>query len=288
MSQRPKITVPKLKQFKQEGRKITMLTAYDYTFARFLEEAEVDMVLVGDSLGMVVQGQKNTLPVTLDEMIYHARCVSRALDRSHLIVDMPFMSYQASPEQPLLNCGRVLKEAAAESVKLEEGRELSETIRRLTQAGIPVMAHIGLKPQSIHQMGGYVVQGRKEEAARNLIKEAKAHEEAGAYALLLEGIPAAVAAEITAGAQIPTIGIGAGVNCDGQVLVIYDLLGMDKTFNPKFCKTYAQLHEVITQAIGRYIKDVQEKKFPAPENAYGELNVKDHRPRQNASLVAGR
>jgi 3-methyl-2-oxobutanoate hydroxymethyltransferase len=263
-----KITVPRLKNFKAEGRRISMVTAYDYTFARLLEEAQVDMVLVGDSLGMVIQGRENTLSVTLDEMIYHAANVSRALKHSHLMVDMPFLSYQVSPEQALQNAGRLVKEAGAESVKIEGGLEQVVTVRKLVQAGIPVMAHIGLRPQNIHVMGGYVVQGRKPEMGRQLLQEAKAHEDAGAFSLLLEGVPETVAREITQNVKIPTIGIGAGPACDGQVLVIYDLLGLDKNFNPKFARKYAHLHEVVVESLQKFQEEVREGQFPAQEHSY--------------------
>lgn len=263
-----RLTVPKLQHFKSEGRRITMLTAYDATFARLLDEAQIDMLLVGDSLGMVIQGHQTTLPVTLDEMIYHTRCVVRGSSRAHVIADMPFLSYQASVEQAILSAGRLLKEAGAQSVKIEGGMETVETVDHVVKAGIPVMAHIGLRPQMVHQMGGYVVQGRHEEAGRKLLAEARAFEQAGAYALLLEGIPAPLAKSISQTVRIPTIGIGAGQGCDGQVLVVYDLLGMDKTFNPKFAKRFAELHQVIVEAAKAYAHDVREGVFPAEDNAY--------------------
>lgn len=262
------ITIPTLQKMKQEGRPISMVTAYDATFARLLDGAQVDMVLVGDSLGMVIQGGANTLAVTLEDMIYHVKCVGRGLKRAHLMADMPFMSYQASAEQAMMNAGRLLKEAGAHSVKVEGGMELAETVQHMVAAGIPVMAHIGLRPQRYHQMGGYAVQGKKDDDAKRLINEAKAFEQAGAFGLLLEGIPATLAQKITETVDIPTIGIGAGAKCDGQVLVIYDLLGMDAAFNPKFAKKYAELQDVIVQAVGQYVQDVKERKFPGAENAY--------------------
>ena len=265
---RKKVTVPELQRMKHEGRRITMLTAYDATFTRILEEAGVDMILVGDSLGMVIQGGATTTAVTMDEMVYHARIVSRGVRAAHLIVDLPFMSYQASVEDAVRNAGRLVKEGGAESVKLEGGRERADAVRAIDQAGIPVMAHIGLTPQSIHKLGGFRVQGRAEEQAMRLVEDAKILEEAGAYALLLEGMPAALAARITQGVSIPTIGIGAGPGCDGQVLVIYDLLGMDNTFNPKFAKRYARLHEIISGAVQTYIDEVRRGAFPGEEHSY--------------------
>jgi 3-methyl-2-oxobutanoate hydroxymethyltransferase len=265
---RKKVTVPELGRMKREGRRITMLTAYDATFTRILEEAGVDMILVGDSLGMVIQGGSTTTTVTMDEMVYHARIVSRGVRAAHLLVDLPFMSYQASVEDAVRNAGRLVKEGGAESVKLEGGRERADAVRAIDQAGIPVMAHIGLTPQSIHKLGGFRVQGRAEDQAMRLLEDAKILEEAGAYALLLEGMPASLATRITQSVSIPTIGIGAGRGCDGQVLVIYDLLGMDNTFNPKFAKRYAQLHEIISGAVRTYIDEVQTGAFPGKEHSY--------------------
>ncbi len=265
---RKKVTVPELQRMKREGRKITMLTAYDATFTRILDEAGVDMILVGDSLGMVIQGGATTTSVTMEEMIYHARIVSRGVRTAHLMVDLPFMSYQASVEEAVRNAGRLVKEGGAESVKLEGGRERADAIRAIDQAGIPVMAHIGLTPQSIHKLGGFRVQGKGQDQAMRLIEDAKVLQEAGAFGLLLEGIPAALARRITETVDIPTIGIGAGVGCDGQVLVIYDLLGMDNTFNPKFAKRYARLHEIIDGAVRSYIDEVRGGAFPGEENSY--------------------
>jgi len=265
---RKKVTVPDLARMKREGRKITMLTAYDATFTRILDEAGVDMILVGDSLGMVIQGGATTTAVTMEEMIYHARIVSRGVRTAHLMVDLPFMSYQASVEEAVRNAGRLVKEGGAESVKLEGGRERAGAIRAIDQAGIPVMAHIGLTPQSVHKLGGFRVQGKAQDQAMRLIEDAKIVQEAGAFGLLLEGIPAALARRITETVDIPTIGIGAGQGCDGQVLVIYDLLGMDNTFNPKFAKRYARLHEIIDGAVRSYIDEVRGGAFPGEENSY--------------------
>lgn len=265
---RKKVTVPDLARMKREGRKITMLTAYDATFTRILDEAGVDMILVGDSLGMVIQGGATTTAVTMEEMIYHARIVSRGVRTAHLMVDLPFMSYQASVEEAVRNAGRLVKEGGAESVKLEGGRERAGAIRAIDQAGIPVMAHIGLTPQSVHKLGGFRVQGKAQDQAMRLIEDAKIVQEAGAFGLLLEGIPAALARRITETVDIPTVGIGAGQGCDGQVLVIYDLLGMDNTFNPKFAKRYARLHEIIDGAVRSYIDEVRGGAFPGEENSY--------------------
>lgn len=260
-----KITVPKLQKMYQTGEKITMLTAYDATMARLVDEAGMDMILVGDSLGMVVQGQSSTLPVSIEEVLYHTKCVAAGVKRGHLMADMPFMSYQASYEEAVKNAGLLLK-AGAESVKLEGGEEMTDLVWYLTKIGIPVMGHIGLKPQSVHVMGGYKVQGKTRKEAELIIDEAKMLEEAGAFSLLLEGIPVEVAEDITRSVQIPTIGIGSGPHVSGQVLVIYDLLGANPDFKPCFVKQYANLHEVTQKAFSEYIREVKGKKFPAEEH----------------------
>lgn len=263
-----KITVPHIVKMKQRGEKITCLTAYDYSFARILDEAGVDMLLVGDSLGCVVQGNHNTLAVTMDEMIYHTRAVVRGRKRALVIGDMPFLSYQASKQQALLNAGRFLKEAGAEAVKLEGGVAVKETIAALVGAGIPVMGHVGLTPQSVHQFGGYKIQGR-DEARRNAVaRDAVAVEEAGAFAVVLEGMPFDLAGEITERLTIPTIGIGAGARCDGQVLVIHDMLGLFDDFTPKFVKRYADLKMTMTAAVKDFIGEVREQKFPGDEHSF--------------------
>lgn len=267
MAQRKK-TVPELQAMKGRGEKIVMVTAYDATFTRILDQAGVDVVLVGDSLSMVIQGNSDTLPVTLDEMIYHGRIVRRGISRAHLLVDLPFGSYQESPEQAVRSASRLMKEGGAESVKLEGGLPMVASTRKLSEVGIPVMAHIGLTPQSIHAFGGFKVQGRGAEAAKILKEAALAHEDAGAWGILLEGIPAPLARDITASLSIPTVGIGAGSGCDGQVLVIYDLLGMDNSFNPKFAKKYANLADTISGAVSEYIDEVRTGEFPAPEHSY--------------------
>jgi len=263
-----KKTVLDLRKMKADNQKIAMVTAYDYTMARLVDKAGVDMVLVGDSLGMVVQGQEDTTPVTLDEMIYHVRCVRRGLQHAHLVGDLPFMSYQISPEQALASAGCMIQEGGAQSVKLEGGEHMAPTIARLVQAGIPVVAHVGLTPQSVHAMGGFKVQGRTEDAAERVIADAVAVAAAGAFCVVLEGIPHDVAERITAQLSVPTIGIGAGPACDGQVLVCNDLLGMDLSFKPRFVKRYAQLEETMVGAFEAYASDVRAGAFPTMEHSF--------------------
>jgi len=264
----PKTTVHDFLKKKSEGRKISMLTAYDYPFAQIVDEAGIDAVLVGDSLGVVVQGLENTLPVTMDEMIYHTKMVSRAVKNALVIGDMPFMSYQAGNEDAIRNAGRFLKEGGAAAVKIEGGSEIADRIRAMTKSDIPVMAHIGLTPQSIHRMGGYKVQGKSKSAARRLIEEAKIVEDTGAFSLVLEGIPLTLAREITKVLTIPTIGIGAGPYCDGQVLVLHDLLGLFDRFVPKFIRRYANLKQEAISAIQAYKKDVEDGVFPSEEQSF--------------------
>jgi 3-methyl-2-oxobutanoate hydroxymethyltransferase len=263
-----KITVPFIREMKRKGEKIAMITAYDYPTALIVEEAGVDLVLVGDTLGMVVLGYDSTLPVTMDEMIHHTKAVCRAVQRSMVIGDMPFLSYQVSVEDAIVNAGRFLKEAGAQAIKLEGGREVAETARRISAAGIPVMAHLGLTPQSIHQFGGYKVQGREEAAAERICEDALILEEAGAFSLVLECVPSALAKRITASLHIPTIGIGAGVDCDGQVLVFHDLLGMFDRFTPTFVKKYANAKSVMKDAVAQYIGEVKDKTFPDEAHSY--------------------
>ena len=253
---------------KKEGRKITMLTAYDYPFAQIVDEAGIDCILVGDSLGMVVQGLENTLPVTMDEMIYHTKMVSRAVKNAMVIGDMPFMSYQSGVQDAVKNAGRFLKEAGAAAVKIEGGSEVVEHIRIMTKSDIPVMAHIGLTPQSIHRMGGYKVQGKTQESARKLLEEAHAVEDAGAFSLLLEAIPMSLAEKITKELAIPTIGIGAGPHCDGQVLVLHDVIGLFERFVPKFVKKYANLKEDTLKAIKAYKEEIEKGIFPSEEQSF--------------------
>ncbi len=259
-----RITVTTLLDMKKNGQKIVALTAYDYPFARLVDESGVDIILVGDSLGMVVQGESSTLPVTMDEMIYHTRIVSRGTNRAIVVGDMPFMSYQAGVADAVRNAGRFLKEAGAAAVKLEGGASVGHLIREITAAGIPVQAHIGLTPQSFHQMGGFKIQ-RDED---RLMADARQVEEAGAFSVVLEGIPAEISTKVTRALRIPTIGIGAGQGCDGQILVLHDLLGLNERHIPKFVKQYATLGESAKSAIRCYVEDVQSGKFPAEEHTY--------------------
>jgi 3-methyl-2-oxobutanoate hydroxymethyltransferase len=287
-----KLTAPELSARKQASGSdaIAMVTAYDFTMARLLDEAGVDMVLVGDSLGMVVQGLANTIPVTMDEMIYHTRAVARGLARAHLVGDLPFLSYQVSPAQAVESAGRLMKEGFAESVKLEGGIEVAEHVHRIVRSGIPVVGHVGLTPQSVHALGGFKVQGRGDDAADKVLADAlaieragafaivleavppdvaaRAIERAGAFAIVLEAVPPDVAARISAEIGVPTIGIGAGAACDGQVLVCTDLLGMLRGHSPKFAKQYAQLGDAIVGAVRSYVDEVQAGTFPGPEHQY--------------------
>jgi 3-methyl-2-oxobutanoate hydroxymethyltransferase len=264
-----KITVPELRARKTQGPKIAMVTAYDATMAKLLEAGGADVLLVGDSLGMVVQGLSNTLPVTLDEMCYHGRAVARAAVRAHVMGDLPFMSYQVSPERAVESAGKLLKEGGCESVKLEGGRDFAEHVRRITASSIPVMAHLGLTPQSVHAMGGFKVQGRGAEAAERLLEDAKILEQAGAFGLVLEGIPSELGALITASVSIPTIGIGAGPGCDGQVLVCYDFLGMYPDLRPRFVKRFAEVGDAIVNATRAYVAEVQGGAFPTEAHSFG-------------------
>lgn len=264
----PKITIHDLLKKKAEKRKITMLTAYDYPFARIVDEAGIDGIIVGDSLAMVVQGIENTLPVTMDEMVYHTKIVARAVSNAIVIGDMPFMSYQTSIGDAVRNAGRFLKEAGASAVKIEGGAEVAEHIRAMTKSDIPVMAHIGLTPQSIHRMGGYKIQGRTKEAAERLREEAHIAEDAGAFSLILEAIPAELAAQITEELTIPTIGIGAGPSCDGQVLVLHDVIGLFERFLPKFAKRYVNVKDEVLRAIKNYKEEVEKGVFPSDEHSF--------------------
>ncbi len=263
-----KITVPHILKMKQRGEKITCLTAYDYSFARILDQAGVEMLLVGDSLGCVVQGGHDTLSVTLDEMIYHTRAVVRGRKRALVIGDMPFMSYQVSREQALQNAGRFFKEAGAEAVKLEGGVAVRDAIHAIVNAGMPVMGHIGLTPQSVHQFGGYKIQGREQHRREAVLRDGLAVQEAGAFAVVLEGMPLDLAQEITERLTIPTIGIGAGIHCDGQVLVINDMLGLFEDFTPKFVKRFADIKSAVSGAVKAYIGEVKDKSFPAEEHSF--------------------
>lgn len=262
------VTILDLQAKKREGVPITMLTAYDYPTALVVDRSGIDVILVGDSLAMVVLGYETTLPVTMEEMLHHCRAVKRGAKRALLVGDMPFLSYQGSVEQAVINAGRFLKGGGMAAAKLEGGREMVPQIRGIVQAGIPVMGHLGLTPQSIHQFGGYKVQGKSAAAAQRLIEDAGILEEAGCFSIVLEAIPAPVAEEITKRVSIPTIGIGAGPGCDGQVLVLHDLLGMFDRFIPKFVKKYADLFAEMTRAVEAYRDEVRARKFPGPEHSY--------------------
>ncbi len=261
------MTIPELYKKKAEGRKITMLTAYDFPFAQMADEAGMDIILVGDSLGVVVQGWANTLPVTMEEMLYHTGMVARAAKNAMVVGDMPFMSYQVSVEDGIRNAGDFLKAGAA-AVKLEGGSSVAGLISALSRYDIPVMAHIGLTPQSVHRMGGFKVQGKDGAQAEKLLSDAKAVEEAGAFSVVLEGIPRQAAKKITESISIPTIGIGAGPDCDGQVLVMHDMLGMFDRFTPKFVKRYANIKETAIGAIKKYKEEVESGEFPSDEQSF--------------------
>lgn len=250
---------------KKDGEKIAMLTAYDYPTAQLLDESGIPLLLIGDSLGMVVQGQSTTLPVTLEDMIYHTRMVARGARHAMIVADLPFLTYQASTEQAMQNAARLMREGGAHAVKLEGGSTLTGTVHRLVDAGIPVMAHLGLTPQSVHALGGFAVQGRSNAAAQRMLEDALAMQEAGAFAVVLEMVPAEVAATITERLTIPTIGIGAGPHCDGQVLVFHDMIGFTSGYIPKHNKRYANLAEVIRTAAESYLDEVKSGKFPTEE-----------------------
>ena len=274
-----KITVPEIRARKAtrgQGEKLAMVTAYDVTFARMVDAAGVDAILVGDSLGMVIQGGTSTLPVTVDEICYHGRAVIRGTQRAHVIGDMPFMSYQASMEQALLNAGKMMKDGGFESVKLEGGKEIAEVIHRLVRMGIPVMAHVGLMPQRMHTMGGFKVQGRNAMDAESVLEDAIAVADAGAFAVVVEGVPAPLADRITHAIDVPTIGIGAGVGCDGQILVSYDLLGLNDTLKPRFVKRYEQFFRRGVDAVKLYVEEVRDGAVPDVEHSFGLKN--DGRP----------
>ena len=268
MARKKRVTVRTLQRMKARGDKITMLTAYDYTMARLLDQAGVDCILVGDSLGMVVQGHDDTLQVTMDHIVYHGALVARAIERAHLVLDLPFMSYQVSVEQAVENAGRLMKEGHGHAVKLEGGTERIEVIEAITRAQIPCLAHVGLTPQSVHVFGGYRTQGWGDDEARRIKEGAIAAQQAGAYGIVLEGIPKALAEEVTDILAIPTIGIGAGDGCDGQVLVVNDMLGMDDEFQPRFVKRYAKLGDVIRDAARDYIDEVRSGAFPSDDHAF--------------------
>ena len=263
-----KVTTKTLFILKQKGIKIAALTGYDFITAKLLDEAGVDIILVGDSLSNVFQGNETTLPVTMDEMIYHTKAVTKGVERAMVVVDLPFMSYQLSIDEGFRNAGRIMKETSAGAVKLEGGKRVVKAIRKITRAGIPVMGHIGLTPQSIHLFGSYRERGRDEDEALELLEDAKVVEEAGAFALVLEKIPSQLGKRITESVNIPTIGIGAGPHCDGQILVTPDMLGLNVDFHPRFVRQYAELADELSGAVKNYIKDIKEKKFPSEEESY--------------------
>lgn len=261
-----RVTIKRIADKYRRGEKLTMLTAYDATFARLVDDAGIDMILVGDSLGMVVQGNETTIPVTLEDVVYHTRCVSRGTKKALVVADLPFMSYQASRTQAMLAAGRAMKDGSCGAVKIEGGLEMAETTRLMAAAGIPVMAHIGLKPQRFHQMSGYRIHGKTKDESRELVEEAQAFEKAGAFSLVLEGIAIETAREITDAVGIPTIGIGCGPHCSGQVLVVYDLLGLNPDFVPSFVKRYADGYRMITDAAKAYADEVRSGSFPTCEH----------------------
>ena len=263
-----KVTIHTLGKMREAGERISMLTAYDATFARLFDAAGLDVLLVGDSLGMVVQGHATTLPVTLDELIYHCRAVARTAPRAHLVADMPFGSYQITTAEAVRNATRLVAEGGAEAVKLEGGSDFAEVVSAIVRASVPVMGHLGLTPQSVHKLGGYVVQGRGEAQARRLVEDALSLERAGCYALVLEAIPAELAAEVTSKLTIPTLGIGAGPSCSGQVLVCYDMLGLDPAFQPRFVKRFAELGQAARAAATQYVAEVRAGTFPTAAHSF--------------------
>ncbi|MCG8377157.1 MAG: 3-methyl-2-oxobutanoate hydroxymethyltransferase [Chlorobiales bacterium] len=268
----PHVTTRRLLEMKEQGEKIAMLTAYDFTTARILDRSGVDVILVGDSASNVFSGHNTTLPITIDEMIYHTKAVVRGVQaetsRAMVVIDMPFMSYQLSSEEALRNAGKIMKDNECDAVKMEGGRVIVDTVKRITDVGIPVMGHLGLTPQSIYKFGSYKVRARDQKEAEELLRDALLLEEAGAFALVLEKIPADLAAEVTRSVSIPTIGIGAGMSCDGQVLVINDMLGLNTEFHPRFVRKYAELDSIIHHAVVRYVDDVRKKQFPSEEESY--------------------
>ena len=268
-----RITIPEIMAFKNDGQKIAMLTCYDATFAQLLDQAEVPMLLVGDSLGMVYKGEENTLSVTVDEVAYHTKAVARGSQKAHIVADMPFMSYHGSEKDAVINAGKLLQ-AGAQSVKLEGGKAIVPIIKKMVDAGIPVMGHIGLMPQKVHMMGGFKVQGKDKAGQEQILEDAQALVNAGVFGMVLEGIPSDVAQEVTQSVPVPTIGIGAGPACDGQVLVIYDLLGFNQNFRPKFVKTYFEGGNAIQEACQNYVSDVVSGTFPSEKYSFKNSNGK--------------
>lgn len=262
------VTTSQLRKMKEQGEKISMITSYDYSMATIVDGAGIDIILVGDSAANVMAGHKTTLPITLDQMIYHASSVVRGVERAFVVCDMPFGTYQGDPITALHSAVRIMKESGSDGVKLEGGEEIIDSVKRILAAGIPVMGHLGLTPQSVHQLGGYSVQAKEEAAAEKLIADAKLLEEVGCFAVVLEKIPAALAKRVSEALTIPTIGIGAGADTDGQVLVIHDMLGINKGFSPKFLRRYANLHDIMTEAVEHYISDVKSCDFPNENECY--------------------
>jgi 3-methyl-2-oxobutanoate hydroxymethyltransferase len=267
MATAKKITSASIRERKGKGEKIAVVTAYEVAFARLADRAGMDIVLVGDTLGMVVQGLSSTLPVTLDEMIYHCRIVARATEHAQVVADMPFLSYQVSVEDGIRAAGRLLKEGGAEAVKLEGGEAVSDLVARLVSIGIPVMGHVGMTPQSVHKFGGFKLQGKSDDQAQSILADARAVAAAGAYAIVIEHVPAALAAAITQAISVPTIGIGAGPSCDGQVLVMHDLLGLDPEWSPRFARRYAELGKEVIAAFSAYVSDVRAGAFPSDKES---------------------
>jgi 3-methyl-2-oxobutanoate hydroxymethyltransferase len=264
-----KITTQTVVEMKAQGEKISMLTAYDFTMARIVDQAGIDIILVGDSASNVMAGYETTVPMTMEHMIYHASCVVRGVDRALVIADLPFMSYQVTSKEALISAGRMMKEAGAHGVKLEGGKSIINTVTKIVEAGIPVMGHLGLTPQSIYQFGTYKVRATENAEAEQLLEDAKRLEEAGCFALVLEKIPAQLAERVTSSLSIPTIGIGAGAKCDGQVLVTHDMLGLNKEFKPRFLRRYADMHTTMTDAVQQYISDIKSGEFPNENEQYG-------------------
>lgn len=263
-----KVTTQTVVEMKRNGEKISMLTAYDYTMAGIIDSAGVDVILVGDSASNVMAGFDTTVPMTIEHMIYHTSCVVRGVDRALVIADLPFMSYQVTAKEALINAGRMMKEAGAHAVKLEGGKPIAPTVKRIVDAGIPVMGHLGLTPQSIYKFGTYKVRAKEDEEAEQLLKDAKVLEKAGVFSIVLEKIPAPLAKKVTASVSVPTIGIGAGPHCDGQVLVLHDMLGLNKDFSPRFLRRYADLHQSMSDAVKHYIRDVKSGDFPDESEQY--------------------
>lgn len=279
--EKKKLSIPALAEMKRQGRKIKMVTAYDYPTALLVDQSPMDLILVGDSLGMVVLGYESTVPVTMDEMVHHTKAVTRAARNTFVVADLPFLSYQVTVEEAVRNSGRLMKEAGADAVKLEGGAVVAGTVRAVVSAGIPVMGHLGLTPQTATMLGGLKVQARDAEAAKMLILDARLLEEAGAFSIVLEAIPAQLAEMVSRNVSIPTVGIGAGPDCDGQVLVIHDMLGLFQRFTPKFVKRYAALGEQVAAALASYCQEVDGRQFPAPEHTF---NMK---PDELSRLVEG-